>query len=86
MEDKVVKCLLLNVDNVIISEVVELDAQVGDPNCRLINPYLFESVDDMKPWQKDVTNQTEFMIRSDDILTIADPTQEVIDNYLELTA
>ena len=86
MEDKVVKCLLLNVDNVIISEVVELDAQVGDPNCRLINPYLFESVDDMKPWQKDVTNQTEFMIRSDDILTIADPTPEVIDKYLELTA
>jgi len=26
------------------------------------------------------------MIRSDDILTIADPTQEVINRYLELTS
>ena len=86
MEDKVVKCLLLNVDNVIISEVVELDAELGNPNCRLVNPYLFESLDDMKPWQEGVTNQTEFMIRAEDILTIADPTQEVIDKYLELTA
>ena len=38
----------------------------------------------MKPWPK-ATNQTELMIRSDSILTIADPTKEVIDKYLELT-
>ena len=86
MEDKSIKCLLLDVDNVVISEIVELDAQVGDPNCKLINPYLFTGeVNDMKPWQDAVTNQTEFMIRAEDILTIADPTQEVIDKYIELT-
>ena len=39
----------------------------------------------MKPWQDGVTNQTEFMIRAEDILTIADPTPEVIDKYIELT-
>jgi hypothetical protein len=39
----------------------------------------------MKPWPK-ATNQTEIMIRSDDILTMADPTPEVIEKYLELTA
>ena len=83
--DKTVKCLLLDVDNVIISEVVEIDAELGDPNCKLIKPYLFISEDDMKPWPK-ATNQIEFMIRSEDILTIADPTPEVIEKYLELTA
>ena len=40
----------------------------------------------MKPWKSDVTNQTEFMIRSEDILTIADPSGIVIDKYNELTA
>ena len=30
-----VKCLLVDVDNVLISEVVEVD-ELGDPNCRLI--------------------------------------------------
>ncbi len=68
--DKVVKCLLLDVD-------------IGEPDCKLIKPYLFETIDDMIPWPK-ATNQTEIMIRSDSILTIADPTQEVIDRYFEL--
>ena len=78
--NKVIKCLLLDVDNVIISQVEE----IGEPDCKLIKPYLFESIDNMRPWPK-ATNQTELMIRSDSILTIADPTKAVIDRYLELT-
>ena len=79
-----IKCLLLDVDNVIISEVEEMGAEIGYPDCKLIKPYLFESIDDMKPWPK-ATDQTELMIRSDSILTIADPTNEVIAKYHELT-
>ena len=80
-----IKCVLIDVDTVLISEVVELDAEIGDPNCKLVNPYLFTSIDDMKPWKSDITNQTEFMIRSENILTIADPTGTIIDKYTELT-
>jgi hypothetical protein len=39
----------------------------------------------MKPWKYEITNQTEFMIRSEDILTIADPSDAVMEKYLELT-
>ena len=81
-----IKCVLVDVDTVLISEVVEMDAEIGDPNCKLINPYLFISIDDMKPWISDFTYQTEFMIRSEDILTIADPTGAVKDKYIELTS
>tara|TARA_B100000378_G_C18010752_1_gene400541 strand:- start:707 stop:955 length:249 start_codon:yes stop_codon:yes gene_type:complete len=81
-----IKCVLIDVDTVIIAEVVELDAEIGDPNCKLINPYIFNSIDDMKPWKSEITNQREFMIRSEDILTIADPTGAVIDKYLELSS
>ena len=84
--DKVIKCILMDVDNVIISEIVEMDADIGEPNCKLINPLLFISIDDMKPWKSDITNQTEFMVRAEDILTIADPTGTVIDKYIELTS
>ena len=80
-----IKCVLVDVDTVLISEVVEMDAELGDPNCKLINPYLFNSIDDMKPWKSEITNQTEFMIRSEDILTIADPSDAVMEKYLELT-
>ena len=78
--EKSIKCLLMDVDNVIISEVVEVDAQLGDPNCKMVNPYLFRSIDDMIPWPR-ATNQRELMIRSEDILTIADPTEEVKVGY-----
>ena len=81
-----IKCILIDVDNVLISEIVEMDAEIGDPNCKLIKPYLFNSIDDMKPWKSDITNQTLFMIRSEDILTIADPTGAVMDKYIELTS
>ena len=81
-----IKCVLVDVDTVLISEVVEIDAELGNPNCKLIKPYIFNSIDDMKPWKSDITNQIEFMIRSEDILTIADPTGAVADRYIELTA
>jgi len=84
--DKIIKCILLDIDNVLITEIIELDAEIGNPNCKLINPLLFTDIDNMKPWKSEVTNQTEFMIRSEDILTIADPTGAVMDRYIELTS
>ena len=79
-----IKCVLINVDNVLISELEEVMAEPGEPDCRLIKPYLFESEDNMKPWIG-ASNQKEYMLRSDDILTIADPSPEVIKKYIELT-
>ena len=82
---KEIKCILVNVDNILISEVEEIDAEIGNPNCKLTNPVVFESLEKMKPLVE-ASNDTEFMIRSEDILTIADPTAEVIAKYKELTA
>ena len=42
-----IKCLLLDVDNFIISEVEEVVSEIVEPDCKLIKPYLFESIDDM---------------------------------------
>ena len=82
---KEIKCILVDVDNVLISEIEEVDAELGNPNCKLINPFKFESLEKMKPLLE-ASNDTEYMIRSEDILTIADPTPEVIAKYLELTS
>jgi len=82
---KLIKCILVNVDDLLISEIEEIDAEIGQPNCKLTNPVVFESLEKMKPLVE-ASRSTEFMIRSEDILTIADPTQEVINRYLELTS
>ena len=79
-----IKCILVNVDNVLISEVEEVMAQEGEPDCKLINPYRFFDEENMKPWIG-ASNQKEYMLRSEDILTIADPSPEVIKKYIELT-
>ena len=79
-----IKCVLVNIDNVLITELEEVMAEPGEPDCRLVNPYLFNSLDDMKPWLE-ASNQSQYMLRSDNILTIAEPTQEVIEKYKKLT-
>lgn len=82
--NKQIKGLLLKVDNVVICEVVEVDAEPGEPNCRIVNPYEF--VDGkLVPWPE-VSGQSELMIRSSDILTVVEPKEEIINQYLELTA
>ena len=83
--EKTVKCLLLKVDNVIITEIIEVGSELGEPDCKLINPYEIDAEGNLIPWPE-VTNQKELMIHSDSILTIVDPKPEIIDKYLELTS
>jgi len=85
MSEKVVKCILLNVDNVLITEIEEVQSELGEPDCKLINPYQFFGEDDMRPWPS-MVDQNELMIHSNNILTIADPIPEIIEKYLKLTA
>ena len=82
--NKTIKCILVNVNDVLISEIEEIDAEIGQPNCKLTNPVVFESLERMKPLVE-ASSDTVFMIRSEDILTMADPAPEVIEKYLELT-
>jgi hypothetical protein len=83
--DKVVKCLLLKIDTVLITEIQEVPTELGEPDCRLVNPYLIDEKGELTPWPE-VTDQREMMIHSDSIFTIVDPKQEIVDKYLELTA
>tara|TARA_B100002019_G_scaffold279877_1_gene282228 strand:- start:421 stop:687 length:267 start_codon:yes stop_codon:yes gene_type:complete len=85
-----VKLILFKVDTVLITKIVELDAELGDPNCKLLNPLEWKKNDaddeySLTTWIE-ASGQEEFMVRSEDILTIADPTPEVIEKYLELTS
>jgi len=83
--DKIIKCLLVNVDDVLISEVVELETDFGDPDWKLINPYKIDSEGNLKSWPE-VSDQREIKIISDNVLTVVDPKPEIIEKYLELTA
>ena len=84
---KTIKCVLFKADTVLITQIEEVEAELGDPNCKLINPCRWkknESTEEFyfERWIE-ASDQKELMIRSEDILTIADPTPEVIKRYFE---
>jgi len=83
-----IKCVLINVDNVLITQIDEVPSELGEPDCKLVKPYRFMGEGKMIPWlgESEITDQSEFMIHSDKILTIFDPTAEVIAKYKELIA
>ena len=37
--DQIVKCLLLKNDLIVISEIVEIAGELGEPDCKLTNPF-----------------------------------------------
>jgi len=83
--DKTIKLILLTNSERLISEVVEVGADIGEPDCKLINPYEIWTKHNLCPWMKDDTDQTEFMISSDKIITMTDPKKDLLEKYLEKT-
>jgi len=80
-----IKVILLTSNAVLISEIEEVGADIGEPDCKLINPYIInQSSLSMEPWLLNITTQSEFMISSDKILTISDPTEELTEKYNSL--
>lgn len=78
-----IKILLLKNKTVLITEIEEVGADVGEPDCKLINPVEILDTNPLqfKKWLHDYTTQTTSMIQSDSILTIVDPHKIIEDDY-----
>jgi len=80
-----IKTILLATNVVIISKIEEIGADIGEPDCKLVNPYVVnQSSLSLEPWLLNITEQSEFMISSEKILTISDPTEELVKKYNSL--
>ena len=80
-----IKTILLATNVVIISKIEEIGADIGEPDCKLVNPYVVnQSSLSLEPWLLNITEQSEFMISSEKIITISDPTEELIKKYNSL--
>lgn len=90
MEKKVTKIILLVNNQVLISQIEEVGADIGEPDCKLINPVLIkinsiECLDNvLEPFLSGYTKQSIFMMNSDKILTMADPTPTLLEKYEDL--
>jgi len=77
-----IKCLILKCGITLISEIVEIQAEIGEPNCQLINPFQVLD-DDLQVWPT-VTDQRSILISSESILTIVDPKDNLNVKYKEM--
>lgn len=81
---KPIKILVLTNDKILITQIEEVTTELGEPDCKLIEPFSLHQDGTMSPWLVDVTGQNTFMIHSDKILTIADPNGKLTDKYTDL--
>ena len=84
--DKMIKVILLMNNQILISQIEEVSTELGEPDCRLIEPFLLnQSSLTLSPWLIDYTSDNRYMISSDKILTLADPNSELLEKYIKLT-
>ena len=80
-----VKILVLTSNQNLISQIEEVaPLDIGDPNCKLIEPFILNDDGTLSPWLIDVTNDNEFMICSDKILTLVEAKPTLLEKYQKL--
>ena len=83
--DQIVKIVHLTTKQILISEIAEIAAVVPvEPDCKLVNPFTIKEDQTLEPWLLNVTKDDIFMISSDKILTLADPTPTLLEKYIDL--
>ncbi len=90
MENKTIKILALLNNLTLISQIEEVGSDIGEPDCKLVKPFLIKEPQieglsrTLEPFLMGVTKQDTFMMSSDKILTLADPTPTLLEKYEDL--
>jgi len=80
-----VKVLVLTNQQILVSQLEEVaPMDIGDPNCKMIEPFILKDDGTLSPWLIDITNENEFMICSDKILSLVDPKPTLLEKYQDL--
>jgi hypothetical protein len=84
MEKSVIKILVLTDQTLLISQIEEVGADIGEPDCKLTEPFVVKEDGTLHPWLIEITNDNQFMMSSDKILTLVDPKPTLLEKYQEL--
>jgi len=82
-----VKVIALMNNQILISQIEEVGVDIGEPDCKLIKPFVVKrelTMNTLEPFLCGYTKQDTFMISSDKILSLADPTPTLLEKYEDL--
>ena len=68
----------------LVSQINEVLADIGQPDCKLINPCVIDKDGKLTKWMSSLTDNTELFMSSDKILTLVDPNQKILDDYVNI--
>ena len=68
----------------LVSQIDEVLADIGQPDCKLINPCVLDKDGKLTKWMSSLTDNTEMFMSSEKILTLVDPNQKLLDDYLNI--
>ena len=81
---------LTTTQQILISQIDEVPAvDIGQPDCKLINPFCINTQSGqtiLEPWLLNITKDDVFMMSSDKILTLCEPTPTLLEKYLDITS
>ena len=81
---KTIKILALLNNQILITQIEEVGADIGEPDCKLVNPFIITKDKTLEPFLCDYTKQNTFMMSSEKILTLVDPTPTLLEKYEDL--
>ena len=84
MEKPPIKLIVLMNQQRLVSQIEEIGADIGQPDCKLTEPFIVEDNNTLSPWLVESTNQSIFMLSSDKILTLVDPKPTLLEKYQDL--
>ena len=81
-----IKVVVLTTNQILVSQVDEVPAAAvpGEPDCKLVNPFVIKEDQTLVPYLIKITKNDVFMMSSDKILTLADPTPTLLEKYQDL--
>ena len=78
-----IQVLLLTNQMILISEIDEVIADIGQPDCKLINPCILIG-GKVERWMSGVTTDNVMFISSDKIVTLVDPSKHILEEYKKI--
>lgn len=83
---KPIKVIYLTNNQILISQIEEVTSELGEPDCKMTKPFVIKNLEThiLEPFLMGVTKQEYFMISSDKILTLTDPTPTLLEKYEDL--
>jgi hypothetical protein len=69
---------------VILAQIEETGSDLGEPDCKITEPFVVNSDNTLSPWLLEYSVQNSYKVHSDKILTITVPNEKLLQTYKSL--